>query len=71
MNVITIPHGLAKNDDLVVLPRKKYEQFLRMAKKGELSRETEYLELQTLSKEAKVLRRKGQLPVLKSLRELR
>lgn len=29
MNTITIPKGLIKNDDLVVLPRKEYEQLVR------------------------------------------
>lgn len=29
MNTITIPKNLIKNDDLVVLPRKEYEQLAR------------------------------------------
>lgn len=29
MNTITIPRNLVKNDDLVVLPRKEYEQLVR------------------------------------------
>lgn len=29
MNTITIPRNLVKNDDLVVLPRKEYEQLAR------------------------------------------
>lgn len=29
MNVITIPKKLAKNDDLVVIPRKDYESLMR------------------------------------------
>lgn len=32
MNVITIPKNLIKNDDLVLIPRKEYERFLRIAK---------------------------------------
>lgn len=28
MNTITIPRSLVKNDDLVVLPRKEYEQLI-------------------------------------------
>ncbi|MEK7673833.1 MAG: hypothetical protein AAB371_01380 [Patescibacteria group bacterium] len=33
MQVITIPKELAKNDDLVVMPRKEYEAFLSIIKK--------------------------------------
>ncbi|MEK7553173.1 MAG: hypothetical protein AAB504_00560 [Patescibacteria group bacterium] len=29
MNTITIPKNLIKNDDLVILPRKEYEQLTR------------------------------------------
>ena len=29
MKVITIPKNLIKNDDLVVIPRREYEEFLR------------------------------------------
>lgn len=29
MNTVTIPRRIAKNDDLIVVPRKKYEQLLR------------------------------------------
>ena len=29
MNTITIPKKLIKNDDLVILPRKEYEQLFR------------------------------------------
>lgn len=29
MNTLTIPRSLVKNDDLVVLPRKEYEQLAR------------------------------------------
>jgi len=31
--MITIPKNLIKNDDLVIIPRKKYEEFLRISKK--------------------------------------
>lgn len=33
MNTITIPKNLIKNDDLVIIPRKEYEEFLRLASK--------------------------------------
>ncbi|MBI3632013.1 MAG: hypothetical protein HY225_01010 [Candidatus Vogelbacteria bacterium] len=62
-NIITIPHALAKNDDLVVIPRKQYEYFLQV-----VGAEDEIL---SLSRGAQVLKKKGKLPVLKSLRSLR
>lgn len=34
MSPITIPKNLAKNDDLVVIPRKEYEELLKTAKKS-------------------------------------
>lgn len=33
MDVITIPQKIIKNDDLVIMPRKKYEQFLSIIKR--------------------------------------
>ena len=33
MNIITILKNLIKNDDLVIIPRQKYEEFLRISKK--------------------------------------
>lgn len=33
MNTITIPKELTKKGDLVIIPRKEYEEFLRIAKK--------------------------------------
>ena len=35
MVTITIPKKLIKNDDLIVIPRRKYEELLRMAGKKE------------------------------------
>lgn len=32
MNTITIPKNLIKNDDLVIIPRKKYKEFLDLEK---------------------------------------
>ena len=34
MPTLTIPKKLAKGDDLVVLPRKEYEELLRVKKKS-------------------------------------
>ncbi|MDP2951339.1 MAG: hypothetical protein Q8N55_03065 [bacterium] len=33
MDVITIPQRVIKNDDLVIIPRKQYEQFLGIVKR--------------------------------------
>jgi len=52
-NIITIPRWLAKNDDLVVLPRKQYEQVLRMIKGDREMSEKMECELIKLSNEAK------------------
>lgn len=71
MNIITIPHTLAKNDDLVILPRKQYEYVLRMVKGGQTISKNLEAELTALSREAKSLKSKGKLQVLKSLRDLR
>ncbi|MBI1755275.1 hypothetical protein HY250_04270 [Candidatus Azambacteria bacterium] len=35
MAILTIPHGLAKKGDLVLVPRKDYEELLRVAKRKE------------------------------------
>jgi hypothetical protein len=40
MTTITIPKKLAKEDDLVVVPKKKYERLLRIARQSsELNRD--------------------------------
>ncbi len=61
-NVITIPHTLAGNDDLVVIPRKQYEYFLQVVNAED--------EILSLSREAKLMKKKNTLPILKSLRSL-
>jgi len=33
MDIITISQKMIKNDDLVIMPRKKYEQFLSIIKR--------------------------------------
>ena len=37
MDTITISRKLIKNDDLVILPRKKYKELLRLVSKGKQS----------------------------------
>jgi len=71
MDVFTIPHALAKNDDLVVLPRKHYERVLRMAQGGQTIDRKLEAELESRFREAQVLKRRGKLPLLRSLKDLR
>ena len=61
-NTVTIPRSLANNDDLIIIPRKQYEYFLQV-----IGAEDEVL---SLSREAQALKKKGKLPILKSLRSL-
>ena len=35
MTTITIPKKLIRNDDLIIMPRRKYEELLRIAGKKE------------------------------------
>ena len=58
----TIPESIAKMGELVVLPRKEFERLIGKGKEQEILR---------LSREAKNLKKKGKLPVLGSLRDLR
>lgn len=69
MPTLTIPKALIqKNDDLVVISRKEYERFLRVAGSEESVTEEDVLRW---SREAKALKKKGKLPLLRSLRDLR
>jgi len=58
----TIPESIAKMGELIVLPRKEFERLIGKGKEQEILR---------LSREAKNLKKKGKLPVLGSLRDLR
>ncbi|MFH1956695.1 MAG: hypothetical protein ABIJ28_03550 [Patescibacteria group bacterium] len=68
MATITIPKNLIKSDDLVIIPRKEYEDFLEI-KKEERGRVTE-ADVLRWSKEARKLKKAGKLPTLRSLKEL-
>lgn len=57
--IITIPKELAREGELVLIPRKKYEEFL----KGQKVTEKDVLRW---TKEAKILKKIGKLPKLKS-----
>jgi hypothetical protein len=69
MATITIPKKLIRNDDLVILPRKEYEEYLELKEKRmeEITEE----DILRWSKDAKKLKKAGKLPVLRSLKELR
>ena len=69
MNTITISKELMKNDDLVIIPRKKYEEFLGLEKIIERKLEEESdtdLALQIYRKE----KRQGRLKTIKSLADI-
>jgi hypothetical protein len=68
MAVITIPKNLIKDDDLVIIPRKEYEEFLEIKKEEKMVTEADVLRW---SKEAKKLKKTGKLPILRSLKNLR
>ena len=57
--VIIIPKELAKEGELVLIPRKKYEEFLRAQKVTEE-------DVLRWTKEAKILKKMGKLPKLRS-----
>lgn len=57
--IITIPKELAKEGELIIIPRKKYERLLE----GQKITEKDVLRW---TKEAKILKKIGKLPKLKS-----
>jgi hypothetical protein len=66
MTIITLPKKLIKERDLVIIPKREYEKLLK-AFKVLKNQET----ILNLAKEARKLKKKGKLPVLKSLKDLR
>jgi hypothetical protein len=66
MAVITLPKKLINEKDLVIIPKKEYEKLLK-AFKILKNQET----ILNLAKEARRLKKKGKLPILKSLKDLR
>lgn len=69
MNTITIPKNLIKNDDLVVLPRRKYEEFLNFEKMIE-KRLTEEEDTDSAIQIYKKEKQRGKLKAIKSLADL-
>ncbi len=57
--IITIPKELAKEGELILIPRKKYERLLETQKVTEN-------DVLRWTKEAKILKKVGKLPKLKS-----
>lgn len=69
MATITIPRKITKGEELIIIPRKEYEEYLELKeKKGEQITEKDILRW---SQEAKKLKKAGRLPVLHSLKGLR
>ena len=69
MTTITIPKNLIKNDNLVIIPRKKYEEFLGLEKSAErgLAEESDTdLAVKIYKKE----KQQGKLRAIKSLADL-
>ena len=69
MTTITIPKNLIKNDDLVIIPRKKYEEFLGLEKSIErrLADESDTVFAIKIYKKEK---RQGKLKIVSSLANL-
>lgn len=65
MATITIPKQITKGEELIIIPRKEYEEFLELKEK----RKEEITEEDVLrwSQEAKRLKRAGKLPLFKNL----
>ncbi len=68
--MITIPKSFISNDDLVVLPRKKYEFFVNISKlwNKRLAEEKDTDEAVSIYKKEK---KQGKLKILKSLSSLK
>ncbi len=64
--VITIPKKLVQKDDLVILPRKDYEEFLRLRLRREWEEKDTNEAIRIFNEE----RKKKKLKILKSLADL-
>jgi len=64
--VITIPKKLVQKDDLVILPRKDYEEFLRLRLRKEWEEKDTDEAIRIFNEE----RKKKKLKILKSLADL-
>ncbi|OGG47243.1 hypothetical protein A2671_01350 [Candidatus Kaiserbacteria bacterium RIFCSPHIGHO2_01_FULL_49_13] len=65
MVTITLPKNLTKSGELVLIPKKELNELILRA-----SDVVEEKDILRWSREAKILKSKGKLPVLRSLRSL-
>lgn len=68
-SIITIPKELSKKGDLVLIPREEYEDLLRLHLHRKKEKITERDVLRWV-KEARLLKKSGELSMLKSLSDL-
>lgn len=68
MNTLTISRKLTGGNELVVMPRLEYERFLRFITDKQKS--PAVADIRRWSREAKKLKRAGELSVLRSLKDL-
>ena len=66
-NTITIPKEMTRGEELLIVPRKKFEEFLRWQKK----REWEEKDTDEAIKAFEKAKKEGKLLKIKSLSELR
>ena len=66
-NTITIPKEMTRGEELLIVPRKKFEEFLRWQKK----REWEEKDTDEAIKDFEKAKKEGKLLKIKSLSELR
>lgn len=66
-NTITIPKEMTRGDELLIVPRKKFEKFLKWQKKMEWEEKDTDEAIRIFKKEL----REGKLQKIKSLAELR
>lgn len=64
--ILTIPRTITGDEELVVLPKRKFEEILEKA-----SRELDANDILRWSREAKSLKKANRLPVLRSFKSLR
>lgn len=69
MNTITIPKKLAEKDDLIIIPRKRYEEFLGLEKIVE-KKITEEADTNLAVKIYKKEKQQKKLKIIKSLADL-
>lgn len=65
-SILTIPRTITGDEELVIMPKRKFEEILEKASK-KLSAD----DILSWSREAKALKRVGHLPVLRSFKALR